>query len=45
MSKREPQTTNERRIYLALRGEGKFATKSGGWDENRVFLERWSRAG
>jgi SAM domain (Sterile alpha motif) len=30
MSKREPQTTNERRIYLALRGEGKIATKSGG---------------
>jgi hypothetical protein len=43
MSKREPQTTNERMIYLALRGQGKFATKSGGWAENRVFLERDSR--
>jgi hypothetical protein len=41
--KREPQTTNERRIHLELGGEGKFATKSGGCDEYQVFLEDDSR--
>jgi hypothetical protein len=42
MSKREPQIilkTDERQIGLELGREGKFAVKSTGWDENRVFLE------
>jgi hypothetical protein len=42
MSKREPQIilkTDERKIHLELGLEGKFAAKSTGWDENRVFLE------
>ena len=42
MSKREPQTilkTDKRSIHLELPREGKFAAKSSGWDENRVFLE------
>jgi hypothetical protein len=42
MSKREPQIilkTDERSIHLGLGRDGKFAAKSGGWDENRVFLE------
>ena len=30
--------TDERKIVLELTG-GKFAAKSTGWDENRVFLE------
>jgi hypothetical protein len=42
MAKREPQIilkTDERKIHLELGLEGKFAAKSTGWDENRVFLE------
>jgi hypothetical protein len=42
MGKREPQIilkTDERNIRLELGREGKFAAKSTGWDENRVFLE------
>ena len=42
MGKREPQTilkTDERKMVLELGLEGKFAAKSSGWDENRVFLE------
>jgi len=42
MGKREPQIilrTDERKIVLELGLEGKFAAKSTGWDENRVFLE------
>ena len=42
MSKREPQIilkTDERKIVLEMGLEGKFAAKSNGWDENRVFLE------
>ena len=42
MGKREPQIilkTDERRTVLELAREGKFTAKSGGWDENRVFLE------
>jgi hypothetical protein len=42
MSKREPQIilkTDERKIHLELGLQGKFAAKSSGWDENRVFLE------
>jgi hypothetical protein len=42
MSKREPQIilkTDERHIHLELGRDGKFAAKSTGWDENRVFLE------
>ena len=42
MSKREPQIilkTDERTIVLELGLGGKFAAKSSGWDENRVFLE------
>ena len=42
MGKREPQIilkTDERKIALELDLEGKFAAKSRGWDENRVFLE------
>jgi hypothetical protein len=31
--------TDERKIHLELGLEGKFAAKSTGWDENRVFLE------
>jgi hypothetical protein len=42
MGKREPQIilkTDERKIHFELGLEGKFAAKSSGWDENRVFLE------
>jgi hypothetical protein len=42
MSKREPQIilkTDERKIVLELGLQGKFAAKSTGWDENRIFLE------
>ena len=42
MAKREPQIilkTDERKIHLELGLEGKFAAKSTGWHENRVFLE------
>jgi hypothetical protein len=42
MAKREPQIilkTDERKIHLELGLEGKFAAKSTGWDENRIFLE------
>jgi hypothetical protein len=42
MGKREPQIilkTDERSIHLELGCVGKFAAKSGGWDENRVVLE------
>jgi hypothetical protein len=42
MGKREPQIilkTDERKVVLELDLEGKFAAKSTGWDENRVFLE------
>ena len=42
MSKREPQIilkTDERKVVLELGLGGKFAAKSTGWDENRVFLE------
>jgi hypothetical protein len=42
MVKREPQIilkTDERNIHLELARDGKFAAKSTGWDENRVFLE------
>jgi hypothetical protein len=42
MGKREPQIilkTEERSAVLELGLEGKFAAKSTGWDENRVFLE------
>jgi hypothetical protein len=42
MGKREPQIilkTDERRTVLELAREGKFTAKSGGWDEDRVFLE------
>ena len=42
MGKREPQIilkTDERKVMLELGLEGKFAAKSTGWDENRVFLE------
>ena len=31
--------TDERKVVLELGLEGKFAAKSTGWDENRVFLE------
>jgi hypothetical protein len=31
--------TDRRTIVLELGLEGKFAAKSSGWDENRVFLE------
>jgi hypothetical protein len=43
MGKREPQIilkTDERKVVLELGLEGKFAAKSTGWDENKVFLER-----
>ena len=42
MANRAPQIilkTAERKIHLELGLEGKFAAKSTGWDENRVFLE------
>jgi hypothetical protein len=42
MAAREPKTilkTDERKIVLELGRAGKFAAKSSGWDENRVFLE------
>jgi hypothetical protein len=42
MGKREPQIilkTDKRSTVLELAREGKFAAKSSGWDENRVFLE------
>jgi hypothetical protein len=42
MGKREPQIilkTDERKLVLELGREGKFAAKSIGWDENRVFLD------
>ena len=42
MGKREPQIilkTDERKVVLELSLEGKFAAKSTGRDENRVFLE------
>jgi hypothetical protein len=42
MDKRQPQIilkTDERRVILELRLEGKFAAKSTGWNENRVFHE------
>jgi hypothetical protein len=42
MAKRERQIilkTDERNIHLELGRDGKFAAKSTGWDENRVFLE------
>ena len=42
MGKREPQIilkTDERKIVLEIGLGGKFAAKSTGWDENRVFLE------
>jgi hypothetical protein len=42
MIKREPQIilkTDERKVVLELGLQGKFAAKSMGWDENRVFLE------
>jgi hypothetical protein len=42
MDKREPKIilkTDERKIVLELGLEVKFAAKSMGWDENRVFLE------
>jgi hypothetical protein len=42
VGEREPQTilkTDERRTVLELAREGKFTAKSGGWDEDRVFLE------
>jgi len=42
MGKREPQIilkTDERHIHLEMGRDGKFAAKSTGWDENRVFLE------
>jgi hypothetical protein len=42
MGKREPQIilkTDERNAVLELGRDGKFAAKSNGWDENRVFLE------
>jgi hypothetical protein len=42
MDKRQPQIilkTDERRVILELGLEGKFAAKSTGWNENRVFLE------
>lgn len=41
-AKREPQIilkTDERKIVLEIGLGGKFAAKSTGWDENRVFLE------
>jgi hypothetical protein len=41
-SQREPQTilkTDDRNIILELGLQGKFAAKSTGWDENRIFLE------
>jgi hypothetical protein len=31
--------TDERKIVLEIGHGGKFAAKSTGWDENRVFLE------
>jgi hypothetical protein len=40
--KREPQAilkTDERNIILELGLQGKFAAKSTGWDENRIFHE------
>ena len=43
MGKREPRIilkTDERKVVLELGLEGKFAAKSTGWDENKVFLER-----
>ena len=42
VSKREPQIvlkTDERKVLLELGHDGKFAAKSTGWDEIRVFLE------
>jgi hypothetical protein len=42
MTKREPQIilrTDERKVVLELGLEGKFAAKSTGRDENRVFLD------
>jgi hypothetical protein len=39
---REPQIilkTDQRNVLLELGLDGKFAAKSSGWDENRVFLE------
>ena len=42
LSKRETQIilmTDERKVILELGVGGKFAAKSTGWDENRVFLE------
>jgi hypothetical protein len=42
MAKRELQIilkTDERKVVLELGLEGRFAAKSTGWDENRVFLE------
>ena len=42
MGEREPQIilkTDERNVLLELQRDGKFAAKSVGWDENRVFLE------
>jgi hypothetical protein len=42
MGKREPQSilkTDERSTVLELPRKRKFAAKSTGWDENRVFLE------
>jgi hypothetical protein len=38
--------TDERKVILELEKDGKFAAKSTGWDENRVFLEgRQTRGG
>jgi hypothetical protein len=40
--KRQPEIilkTDESDIHLELGRGGKFAAKSSGWDENRVFLE------
>jgi hypothetical protein len=40
--KRKPEVilkTDRRAVYLELGLKGKFAAKSGAWDENRVFLE------
>ena len=42
MAARETQVilkTDERKVVLELGLDGKFAAKSNGWDENRVFLE------
>ena len=43
MAARETQIilkTDERKVVLELGLEAKFAAKSTGWDENKVFLER-----